>query len=215
MTSYPPNMTLRPLLAWPRAETVNRRRSPFRSTWSDTVELLRRELRQLDGGTYYPDTVLQLALREQDFRLTDGLPRANAIPSMPGVILNIESTTAGPLSYPCDAFDRWTDNLRAIALGLEALRKVGRYGITPGNEQYRGWRAIEANGSHPAWSADEAEQFLRGLVKNEGNGKDLGTLPQIWRRVRRDTHPDRNGGDRTIWDKVEHAGNVLEAAGAL
>jgi hypothetical protein len=209
---YPPNMTLRPLQRWPREETRNRTRSPFRSTWSATIKLLDRELYYLWGGRYYPASVVQIALREQDFR-QDGLPRASAIPSMPGVILHIESDK-GPLSFPCDKFDRWQDNLRAIALGLEALRKVDRYGITPGNEQYTGWKALPASPSHFV-SAEEAAEYLRaqsGPMRN--NGTDLQTIQQAYRLARARTHPDRSG-DRSLWDRVEAAADVLRAAGAL
>lgn len=214
MSDYPPNMTLRPLQRWPREETRNRARSTFRSTWSATIKLVDRELYYLWPGRYYPSSILQIALREQDFRL-DGLPRAGAIPTMPGVILNIESDK-GPLSFPCDKFDRWTDNLRAIALGLEALRKIDRYGITPGNEQYTGWKALPQAGDMPAWSAEEAAAFLRAQAgPMRGDGTDLNSIRQVYRVARARVHPDRNDGERALWDKVEHAAEILTAAGAL
>lgn len=53
---------------------------------------------------------------------------------------------AGPPSSWYGEVD-WQINLRAIALGLEALRKLDRYGITSRGEQYTGWRAIEATPS--------------------------------------------------------------------
>lgn len=212
--NYPPNMTLRPILAWPRAETRHRARSNFSAPWSATLEMLDRELYYLGPGRDHAKAVLQIAMREQDFRL-DGMPRANAVPEHPGVILNVESTK-GPLSFPSDKFDRWQDNLRAIALGLEALRKIDRYGITPGNEQYTGWKALPQRVDHQTWTADEAERFLRGLVFGpDTDGLNLGTLAQTYRRAKAAAHPDRNGGDRSQWDKVEHAGQVLTAAGAL
>jgi hypothetical protein len=211
---YPPNMTLRPLASWPHAETTDRRRSPFKAGWSDTMYLLRRELWHLGSG-YVAPSVLQIALREQDFRKTDGMPRASSVPSMPGVILTIESRH-GPLSYPCDRFDRWQDNLRAIALGLEALRKIDRYGITPGSEQYTGWKALPSPASTTVrFTAEQAETFLRDIAGAEGHGLDLGTLPQVLRRAKANTHPDRNDGDASRWHLVEQASKVLEAAGAL
>lgn len=34
-------------------------------------------------------------------------------------------------------------------------------------------------------------------------------LNQVWRQARAKAHPDRRGGDRTAWDKVEAAARVL------
>lgn len=215
MTNYPPAMKMRPIEQWPGTFTADRRHDPFRSSFSDTLQLLDRELRLLDPkDTQYPPSVLQVAIPESGFRL-DGMPRAGATPDHPGVIVSIEPQSKPAMSLPCDTFVHWHSNLRAIALTLESLRKIDRYGVTKNGQQYRGWQAIEAKGSHSAWSAEEAERFLRGLVKSDGHGLDLGTLPQVYRRVRRDTHPDRNGGDRTVWDKVEQARDVLAAAGRL
>lgn len=209
MGDYPHGMTLRRLQQWPRAFTRNRRRSPFRTAWSDTLTLLDRELNKLGGGRNAP-SVLQIALRDQDFRI-DGLPRASAIPEHPGVILHIEAVSQGPLSFPCDAFDRWQDNLRAIALALEALRKVDRYGITPGNEQYTGWRELPTAGETAPWDVVRAERVIRGWAGELADSE----LSRACRAARRNTHPDRNGGDNTHWNDVERAANILETAGAL
>jgi hypothetical protein len=209
---YPARMTLRPIDQWPGTETRNRERSQFSAPWSATLELLDRELFNLGRGRQYPDSILQIALRERDFRI-DGMPRANAVPSHPGVIVNVESTK-GPLSFPCDKFDRWKDNLRAIALGLEALRKIDRYGITPGNEQYRGWQAIEARPAAAFETAQAALDFL-GTVAAPGHGPwEQVHARGLYRDARAATHPDR-GGDRETWDRVEAAGAVLRAAGWL
>jgi hypothetical protein len=44
----------------------------------------------------------------------------------------------------------WRDNLRAIALGLEALRAVNRYGITRGiGEQYAGFLQLTTGVANP------------------------------------------------------------------
>jgi len=131
--------TTRPLTTWPGgAMTRDRRRSPFRASWSATIELLERELSHL-GARH---VALELALREDEIRL-DGLPRASARPTHPGVVISFDSRH-GPLRYAVDAFTTWEDNLRAIALGLESLRRVDRYGMSSSGEQYRGWLALEA-----------------------------------------------------------------------
>lgn len=202
MTDYPDGMTLRPMVSWPQAETGYRERSPFSAPWSATIDLLDRELHSLGRARRNAPSVLQIALREQDFRI-DGMPRANAVPSHPGVILNVESAK-GPLSFPCDKFDRWQHNLRAIALGLEALRKIDRYGITPGDEQYRGWLAID---SAPSMTAAAAERFLREFAGHRVD--EVPTMANVFRRARAKAHPDRNYGDQTLWDQVAQAAAVL------
>ncbi|WP_141564417.1 hypothetical protein [Mycolicibacterium palauense] len=65
------------------------------------------------------------------------------------------------------------------------------------------------------FNAEEAEAFLRDLAYVAGHGLDLGTLPQVYRRARVAAHPDRNGGDRSLWNKVDAAAEVLTAAGVL
>lgn len=207
MSDYPASVKLRPISTWPGTETRERVRSNFSAPWRDTLQLLDRELRHLGGGYRSAPTVLEIAMREQDFR-NDGLPRAHARPTHPGVIVNIETKAYGPLRYPCDRFTDWHDNLRAIALALEALRKVDRYGVTKHGEQYAGWRAIEA--SQPMPTADDAERSLR-LVAGDMDGD----LDRVVRAARAKVHPDRNGGDRGVYDAVDTAVQVLTKAGRL
>lgn len=218
MGDYPAGMTLRPIERWPFEFTRNRRRSAFSATLGSTLGQLDAELRHLGSGRRAP-SVLQIAMREQDFRL-DGLPRAHAVPEHPGVILAIESKH-GDLSYPCDTFTHWQDNLRAITLGLEALRKVGRYGITPGNEQYRGWQAIEATPTVDAKAAACAV-LARLAWPNENDdcqaswAQKILSDPEIarntLRQARAKAHPDRHGGDQTLWNHVDGAAKLLGLA---
>lgn len=131
-------MTLvhRPLAAWPGPMVGQRRRSPFRAGQSATLLLLEGELDHLSAS----GAVLELAVSEDDLR-RDGQPRANAHIAHPGVILSFDSRH-GPLSFPCDTYTDWHDNLRAIALALQALRQVDRYGVTSRAEQYSGWKQL-------------------------------------------------------------------------
>lgn len=223
MSGYPPGMTLRPLTGWPMDFTISRQRSRFASSFTDTLLLIDRELRLLDPtDTHYPPSVLQLALREEDFRL-DGMPRASAVPAHPGVILNIEMRdNPPPLSFPCDTFLHWHENLRAIALTLEALRKIDRYGVTQTGQQYRGWQAIEATPSvdvtaaacallaRIAWPNERHENRDEWAAKI---ATDATIGRNTYRRARSNAHPDRNGGDRALWDEVEQAAAALRAAG--
>lgn len=217
MSDYPDSMTLRPIEQWPGKPTATRQRSNFSAPWRSTLDLLDRELHYLGKSNRNAPTILQVALREQDFR-NDGMPRANARPTHPGVILSIESKH-GPLSYPCDRFDLWQDNLRAIALSLEALRKVDRYGVTKNAEQYTGFKALGSGSAEqirPTFeSADHAERYIRSLVEKRDDATTKhDTFRSVYRRAQALTHPDVMLS-RAEWDVVEVAGEVLRAAGRL
>lgn len=173
--------TTRPLTGWPVEFKAERRHAPFRAPWSSTMELLHRELRMVGGQR----VVLELAITEGDIRTTDGLPRASARPAHPGIILSFESSY-GPLRYMTDEFATWQENLRAVALSLEALRKVDRYGVSKRGEQYRGWRSLPPGEGDPSRGRD--------LIREHGSVRD----------ALKATHPDK-GGDPNDFRAVEAA----------
>lgn len=198
-------LTHRPLqMPWGQPVTESRRsRYTFKAPWSATLDLLDRELWHLDATS----VVLQVDATEADLRL-DGQLRANARPDFPGVRLVVD-TPRGTLSWQTDVCEFWQHNVRSIALGLEALRAVDRYGITTAGEQYKGWLQLEAGGGPNSMDA-AAEVIWRwsGITPN-------GSLPDsmIYRAARASAHPDRQGGDRGPWDAVETAGKLLGLAG--
>jgi len=168
--------TVRPLTleAQDRMTGKGQEHSPFRSIWSATEHLLERELRHLRPKG---EVILMVDVTETDIRL-DGKIRANATPATPGTALAFNSTTKGNLLICCGRFRTWQDNVRAIALGLEALRRIDRYGITQSDEQYKGWRAITTGSiewadvlaRHSGWTVTEVfadrEGAYRAAVKN-------------------------------------------------
>lgn len=181
----------------------SRKYSPFRTTWSKTLQLLDRELTHLGAS----EVVFQLDMEERDIRL-DGMPRADARPRSPRVIISFESKH-GWLRYQCDAFEgnykepSWQANVRAIALGLEALRQVERYGITKRGEQYTGWKALPAS----TITKQEAEAFIRSHNRHD-DPMGLRDLTSAYRLAARKLHPDV-GGDRETWDRLQSAKMAL------
>ena len=131
---------------------------------------------RLEGGL----VVVQMALRENQIR-RDGFPRSEARPEHPGVILAFESKF-GPLKYATDRFTKWEDNIRAIALGLEALRAVDRYGITKRGEQYSGWKQLTAG---PASDPDLVARGRQVIAEHGGSV----------RAALKATHPDAGGNE--------------------
>ncbi|AJW38548.1 heat shock protein DnaJ [Rhodococcus sp. B7740] len=210
MSDYPSGLTLRPIERWPAPRTEQPGPSPFSAPWRSTLQLLDRELRAIGSGNRPATAILQIAMREQDFR-NDGLPRANAVPKHPGVILSIESSK-GPLSFPCDRFTHWQDNLRAIALSLEALRKVDRFGTTPNAEQYTGFRAIGSASSTPTESTAQALRALELIAFPDTDGVDpsgIASSDRIKRLAKAATHPDRTGGDSNAFQRVQDLIKIL------
>ena len=183
------NLTFRPIDQWLGETTKARRYSQFSASYGQTLDLLGRELSFLKAT----NVVIQLALKESDIRL-DGLPRAQARPSHPGVILAFDSVH-GPLKYATDTFHEWQGNLRAIALSLEALRKVDRYGVSKRGEQYTGWRALSAGEGAPM-TREVAERFL----KEHG-----GSFREAVKRL----HPDA-GGNEEDFKRLQEAERILE-----
>lgn len=183
--------------------TGSHRHSDFSATWSATRTLLARELRALVAR----NVALEIDVPEGSIRL-DGELKANARANSPAVRLAFDSKH-GPLVYATDRFWSWQDNIRAIALGLEALRKVDRYGITRRGEQYAGWKAL------PAGSAAATSHMLRSdavdlmvAVSQTARGEPL---EKMIRRAKANAHPDHHGGDRTLWDQVEQAARILQS----
>jgi hypothetical protein len=205
-------LVARPIDQWPGPLTPEDRRtfSQFTASWADTVNLLEREVGYLAGSEAV--VVMQLAVTERDCRL-DGWIKANARPVHPGVILAFDSKH-GPLRYSTDVhkgngyggkLPGWQANVRAVALGLEALRKVDRYGIARGGEQYRGWKAIESSTTSRA----DSKAFLFG-VAGESSPSELDERA-IYRKALIVAHPD-HGGSRELLEQVQNAGRKLGVA---
>lgn len=127
-----------PLEKWPGNETPEhkQREGSFRATYAKTLDLLEYELDKL-GAKHI---AVEAYFRRDQIR-NDGWPLSKANPTKSGVILSFTGK-AGEMSFPCDTYKTFDDNLRAIALALEALRAVDRYGVTRHAEQYKGWAKL-------------------------------------------------------------------------
>lgn len=207
--------TFRPLHVWPQPPTPASDRQSghaFKAGWQSTLSLLEHELRQIDAR----DVVIEIDVEERDIR-NDGWPRADARPRSVGVVLSFRHPEIGPLRYPCDRFGTWQANLRAIALALEALRKVDRYGVTRRGEQYTGWKALPAS-TQPVMTTEQAAHrvakysgYLAGEIV-----RDAEIARNAIRQAQAETHPDR-GGSADAFALIGEAKRILTAhfGGAL
>lgn len=175
------NVTFRPLPRWPYPEQPHRP-ALFKAGYSDTLDKLEYEIDRLDGS----EVIIGIVTDSSAIRL-DGRPRADMRTHHAGVELSFEVPDGRRLVFHTDVHagytNSWQDNLRAIALGLEALRAVSRYGITSGiGEQYAGFLKLETSQASP--------ERGRELVEEAG-----GVKAALMRH-----HPDQGGDPRRFAD---------------
>jgi hypothetical protein len=201
---------IEPMPRWPyRDAGGGRKPNPFRAKFDDTLRLLEDELDHLDvtGAV-----AVRVVARDADVR-RDGMLRARAQVLHPGVAISFHSGRHGDLTYPCDRFygryygeADWQVNFRAIALGLEALRKLDRYGIAGRGEQYTGWRALEPAPASTFATADEALAWLRSFTGATDATHTSVVLNAAAARARR----NRESGDQSTWDRYRAARTALD-----
>lgn len=177
-----------PIEKWPIDPTPSykQKAGSFRASYAKTLDLLEYELKQLKAQHI---TVEAYFTRAQI--RNDGWPLSKATPSGSGVILSFTGKS-GELSFPCDTYKTFDDNLRAIGLALEALRAVDRYGVTQHAEQYKGWAKLP-----PAPQSMDTSAALRFFALHSEIPLDPGhvsitppVLAKAFRSAAQKLHPD-------------------------
>lgn len=194
---------------WPGKQTssYNRKRAPFKAQWAKTTHILERELKYL--GAKKVEIACEIR-GDYDIR-QDGMLRADARPG-PAVILSFIDGEGHRQAYPCDRFGWWQDNLYAIAIVLEDLRRAERYGVQSALIR-AGFKALPAPGQTTnTITADVAASIVASfsIYDSVSVRNDRGTAQLALRQAISRTHPDRNAGDRKYFDEVMTAKKVLE-----
>lgn len=191
------------LLKWDRQPALENRRSTFKTAYNKTLDKLEREITHLEGR----DIRIEAGFALHQIR-NDGWPRGGAAPAHPGVVLYFTSKD-GPLCFPCGTFGTMGANLQAIALTLEALRAIDRYGATVGHEQYRGFTALPP--APKPMSVEGAAEFIamnssvsRGVVIEQADGYRL-----AYRQAATRLHPDVTGSNEAFY-RLGKAKEVLD-----
>ena len=179
-----------------RTPPGKKRQNPFpSSSWSRTLEKLQYELERVRAT----EIVIEADFTEDQIRL-DGWPRAGASPRYSGVKISFNHPKAGRVEYATDSCRYWEDNVRSIALTLEALRGVERWGVVHGAQQYTGFRAIESgnNGSRrPA--ATWVAKLLYEVAETQVTARDIllegdsESRRKLINMARKKAHPDTGG----------------------
>ena len=200
---------------WPgkqRPSYHRRKRAPFKQTWYRTEDILERELRHLRATAVIIH--LDVAKPARDLRF-DGKLRADARPQSPKVILSFKDKNGDRQMYPCDTFADWQANLHAIAVSLEALRKVERYEVVFGGKQYEGFKRLpgsaestEPEAMTPNAASDIIAAFsdLPARLIFEESAVAKVAIQQAMRR----SHPD-SGGNTESFQRVEAAARIINA----
>lgn len=174
--------TWRPLPAWPYPQRAQQpdlfRTSRSALSWDRVLQELEWELER-----HGADDVLIGAVVEPRHIGISGILKAEGRgrERHPGAEVSFDAH-GRRLVFHTDAYDSLQSNLRAITLGLAALRAVDRYGITSSSEQYAGFAQLTAGGP-------DIERG-RKLVERAG-----GLKPALMAH-----HPDHGGEARDFAD---------------
>lgn len=187
-----------PLEKWPTTPTPRNKQKAgsFRATYGKTLDLLEYELNALKAQ----HVTVEAYFRRDQIR-NDGWPLGKATPSAAGVVLSFTGKD-GELSFPCDTYQTFDDNLRAIALALQALRAVDRYGVTRHAEQYKGWAKLP-----PAPQNMRAADGLAFVSLHSGiQPQDPDQFERAYRAAAKKLHPDNpQTGNRGQWIMLQQA----------
>lgn len=171
----------KPIEAYPLSWPVGtpRTRVPTRSRFkaksiADARDKISHEVRLLGGQDLIISTNLKLR--------NDGLPRSDqAQPADKGVAIFFRWQKA-PRSIACDKWDRVEDNLYALALSVEAMRGLDRWGATDILQKaFQGFTALPAPGK--AWW--DVLQCRRDASKD--------IIEKQYRARAKAVHPDTGG----------------------
>jgi hypothetical protein len=171
---------------WPgtKTQSYKRKKSTFRAKYSATLDDLEREISAIRAR----DVLIQTFMRRDQIR-NDGWPKSNATtPAELGVILSF-TRDGKTVSMPCDKFTHWEDNLRAIALSLQALRSVDRYGVTTSGEQYRGWESLPP----PEKGRSATQEMTKDQAIEILGVRTAGTRRAAAIEAMKRAHPDKGG----------------------
>ena len=223
---------LHPYQAGQWADPKTKQRKPsgvFKADWRATLDLLERETDLL--GIKGP-LIIELDVADHDITNGRQAIRARSRVVGPGVVVSFE-TRHGPMRFACDAYqqtygddmDAWRANVRAVALTLEALRAIDRWGAAQTGQQYSGWLALPAPPAAESTTfptADAAARWLRQRVKdlNAGSRRPLDvaamSLSDLYREAARRLHPDvSNGGGGADWERLQNARLLMQSASMI
>lgn len=205
-------IVFRPLPGWPLKPRTSRSKADFAPDFNKILHLLERELRHMQAK----GVIIQTGHKESEISITLSRPLANTAPAFPGVIV-LADTKWGSLSWPCDKFHRWQDNLRNIALYMERQRLMSEQGVGEGGEAYRGHKMlpgpVTAPADAPTLTIEAAARFVASVTelhRPEQIIQDKRAWTNAYRAAAAELHPDSRGHSRERWNKLQDAKQLLD-----
>lgn len=168
-------------LGWPRSK--EHRRSPFKQP---SLTATAKEVYRQIGMLMVPDWNVVISTNVELRR--DGLPYSHQRkPADPGAAVYFRLPKAGDQHEPrVLACDRWAspeENLRAIALHLEAMRGMERWGVGSLDRAFAGYQALPPPPEVPHWC------ITLGVAPTASEAEVRAAYAE---RVKR-AHPDHGG----------------------
>ena len=161
--------------AWPKTEAIKRERGKFQSTLSSALNMLKDEVRLLGG---------------KNLVLSSNCTLGHEKPKDPGVVAYFHYD-GNEVAVPCDRWQRVEHNVKAIALTIEAMRGMERWGAKHMiKAMFSGFKALPS--SEKNWwdvlqcRADSPPDIIRAN----------------YRRLAVDYHPDRGGTNAQMAETV-------------
>lgn len=170
---------------WPKTEAAKRESgSQFKQSLAGALSGLREEIRMLGA---------------KNLVLSSNYTLGNEHPKEPGVVAYFEYG-GRPVAIPCDRWARVEANVRAIALTIEAMRGMERWGakhmITA---MFSGFTALPAKTGPSCWD-------VLGVSPEATEDQIL----NAYRAKAKTAHPDK-GGSSEAFDQLSQAKDIALA----
>ncbi len=169
---------------WPKTEPLRRETAKFKQTLPGALANLQRQI-ALMGGT--------------GTLLSSNYTLGAANPKDPGVVAYFTWNKLD-MATPCDRWNRIEANVQAIALTVEAMRGMERWGAKHMiRAMFTGFKQLPETTSGPSWWT------VLGVPVNAG--RDV--VAEAYRKLVKSTHPDA-GGDQEKFIQVQRAWEEYE-----
>jgi hypothetical protein len=172
---------------WTRTPSDGRKRNYlFKESFAANRDELMNELRRLGAKDIILSTNIPLR--------RDGLPMANARqPQDPGIAVYFKYKKR-QMCFACDKYLLTSENIRAIALTIGAIRGIERWGASDMMERaFRGFTALPS----PDWRA------VLGFAETDRPSRE--EVDAAFRKKARIYHPDAGNGDISKFHEITWA----------